>query len=258
MKTRNFLKFVPAQRAFSGMVLLVGSVGLANSASAGDEAPVTLHYVQRPPYMVAAEEGLTGLTGGPSYQAFKKAGVPVVVKETPFARQLNYVEMNIGQDCMIGMYKTAERQKFAKYSQPIYQSQPHVLLTSAASASRLAAHATLESVYGDQSLVLLVKLGYSYGAAMDALIEKYQPKRQTTTDENLAMLRQIKQGMADYMLIAPEEAQGAIEAAGFKPADFRQFKPRNMPPGDYRHLMCSKNVPDTVMQKLNAAIRFNK
>ena len=133
-----------------------------------------------------------------------------------------------------------------------------MLLTSAANASRLAAHATLASVFSDQQLTLLVKLGYSYGAGMDAMVEKYQPKRQTTTDENLAMLRQIQRGMADYMLMAPEEARGAIEAAGLQSTDFRQIKPKNMPQGDYRHLMCSKNVPDELMHKLNAAIRFNR
>ena len=31
-----------------------------------------------------------------------------------------------------------------------------------------------------------------------------------------------------------------------------------MPDGEYRHLMCSKNVPDAVIQKLNAAIKFKK
>ena len=55
----------------------------AEQAPAGQ--PVTLHYVQRPPYMVAQGEGLIGLTGGPSYQAFKLAQVPVRVEETPCA-----------------------------------------------------------------------------------------------------------------------------------------------------------------------------
>lgn len=236
----------------------VWGVGWPALVWAGSIPPVTLHYIQRPPYMVASGDGLAGLTGGPAFQAFKTAKVPVVLQETPFARQLRDVELNTGRDCMIGMYKTAERQKFAKYSKPIYQSQTHILLTSTANAARLTAHPSVDEVLGDKSLVLLVKLGYSYGAGVDALLEKHQPTRQTTSDENLAMLRQIKLGIADYMLMAPEEAAGAIEAAGLKPGDFQQIRPNNMPPGDYRHLMCSKNVPDEVMQRLNAAIKFKK
>lgn len=227
-------------------------------AGAATEQPVTLHYVERPPYMMASGEGLIGLTGGPSYQAFMKAKVPVEIRKTPFARQLHYLEINSGMDCMIGMFKKPERERFAKYSKPIYQDQPQMILTSTAKASRFAAHASVVDVFNDKQLVLLVKLGYSYGVPMDALIEKYQPTRQTTSDENLAMVRKVKSGMADYMLMAPEEANVAIEAAGLVPQDFRQIKFKNMPGGEYRHLLCSNNVPDEVMQRLNAAIRFKK
>lgn len=222
------------------------------------EAPVTLHYLPRPPYMMASGGALTGLTGGPAYQAFQVAKVPVVLQETPFARQLRDVEFNAGQDCMVGLFKKPERERFAKYSRPIYQDQPHVLLTSVANAPRFAAHTSVEAVFSDKALVMLVKLGYSYGAALDALIDRYQPTHQTTADENLAMIRQIQYGMADYILISPEEATPAIEAAGLKQQYFRQIHLKDMPPGEFRHIVCSKNVSDAVMQRLNAAITFRK
>lgn len=226
--------------------------------AAPEEVPVTLHYVQRPPYTMRSGDGLLGLTGEPSYQAFKNAKVPVVVRETPFARQLHYLEINSGMDCMIGMFKKPERERFAKYSKPVYQDQPQMILTSVDKANRFADHASVVDVFNDKRLVLLVKLGYSYGVSLDAMIDKYQPTLQTTADENLAMIRRIKLGMADYMFMAPEEASVAIEAAGWKPQDFRQIRFKNMPGGEYRHLLCSKNVPDEVMQKLNAAIKFKK
>lgn len=235
---------------------LLGVWGPVVGWAAPADAPVTLHYLQRPPYMVASGGALTGLTGGPAYQAFKEAKVPVVLQETPFARQLRDVEINAGQDCMVGLFKKPEREKFAQYSKPIYQDQPHVLLTSVANAPRFAAHATVAGVFNDKALVLLVKLGYSYGAALDALIDKYRPPRQTTADENLAMIRQIQYGMADYMLMSPEEAIPAIEAAGLKTKDFRQIHLKDMPEGEYRHIMCSKNVPESVMRRLNAVIQF--
>lgn len=235
-----------------GLWLPIGAWGAAV------EPPVTLHYLQRPPFMMASGDGLTGLFGRPAYQAFKAAKVPVVLQETPFARQLRDVEINAGQDCMIGLFKKPEREKFAQYSKPIYQDQPHVLLTSVANAPRFAAHASVVAVFSDKTLTLLVKLGYSYGAPLDALIEKYQPTRQATADENLAMIRQIQFGMADYMLISPEEVNPAIEAAGLKPKDFRQIQLKDMPDGEYRHIVCSKSVPDAVMQRLNAAIQFKK
>lgn len=226
-----------------------------SAAQVPADAPVTLHYVQRPPYMARQGDGLVGLTGGPSYQAFQLARVPVRVEETPFARQLRALHENTGRDCMIGMFWKAEREAFGRYSKPVYQDQPQLVLAAAHSESRFSAHASIEELFGDKALRLLVKLGYSYGAPLDGLIERLQPKRRATPDENLLMVRQIHLGMADYMLMAPEEAAVAIEAAGFRPADFVQIRYKSMPPGEHRHLLCSLNVPVDVMQRLDAAIK---
>ena len=88
-------------------------------------------------------------------------------------------------------------------------------------------------LFRDRSLRLLVKQAYSYGTPLDTLIEQLQPNRRATVDENLLMVRQIKLGMADYMLMAPEEAAVAIEAAGFQAADFLQIRYKTMPPASH-------------------------
>lgn len=238
--------------------LLCSAIALPLSAVGQTAQPVTLHYIQRPPYMMASGDGLVGLTGLPSYLAFKQAQVPVVIKATPFARQLHYVESNSGQDCMIGMFKKPEREVFAKFTKPVYQDQAQVILTSAANASRLSGLTSVVELFNDKRVVLLVKLAYSYGITLDALIARYQPTVIQTADENLLMLKSIKRKVADYMFMAPEEAAVAISAAGYALDDFKQIKPKDMPDGEYRHLMCSKNVPDAVIQKLNAAIKFKK
>lgn len=246
--------FVPLAVA----MLLNAAWGIA-PASAEATGPVTLHYILRPPYMMpTADGGLEGLTGEPSYLAFKKANVPVVLAETPFARQMYMLENNTGQDCMIGMFKKPERELFAKFTKPVYQDQAQLILTAAANAERLAKFNSVSELFADKSLLLLVKLRYSYGVALDALMERYQPRVNKTADENLMMIKSIKLKMADYMFMAPEEASVAIHAAGFEDADFRLIKLKTMPDGEARHLMCSKNVPDEVINKLNAVIRLDK
>lgn len=252
-KTMNEKPNRPMLALVAGLGALLGPMLAAAQTPA--EPRVTLHYIQRPPYMVAQGDGLVGLTGGPSYQAFKQANVPVQIEETPFARQLRAVKDNTGLDCMIGMFWKAEREEFGRYSKPVYQDQPQLVLAAAGQQQRFKGHATIDEVFRDRSLRLLVKQAYSYGTPLDTLMEQLQPNRRSTVDENLLMVRQIKLGMADYMLMAPEEAAVAIEAAGFQPADFVQIRHKNMPPGEQRHLFCSKNVPADVMQRLDAAIK---
>lgn len=220
------------------------------------QQPITLHYIQRPPYMTPSGDGLVGLTGGPTVLAFKNANVPFVLTETPFARQLHMLETNSGQDCMIGMFKKPERELFAKFTKPVYQDQPQVIFTAAANAPRFAKFNSVVDLFNDKSMTLLVKLRYSYGVSLDAMIERYQPTISKTTDENLLMIKTIKFKLADYMFMAPEEAAAAVVAAGFTDSDFKQIKFKNMPDGEYRRIMCSKSVPDDVIAKLNAAIKF--
>jgi polar amino acid transport system substrate-binding protein len=248
---------VRLQRAAFGLFLL-GSGPLAWSDTPMDSELVTLHYIQRPPYMMADGAGLKGLAGLPSFLAFKKSGVPFAIKETPFVRQLLKVQTNSGRDCMIGLFKKPERELFAKYSLPIYKDQTPLILTSAANASKLENIHSVKALFSDKSLLFLVKLGYSYGVELDALIERFEPTIKRTADENLLMVKALKLKMADYMVIAPEEATEAVRAAGFAATDFRQIRLSDMPGNEYRHLMCSKNVPDKVIQQLNAAIFFEK
>lgn len=119
-----------------GIALWTGM--LSSSALAQIEPTVTLHYIQRPPYMTSSGNSLTGLTGEPSFEAFKNAKIPFVIAETPFARQLHMIEKNSGRDCVIGVFKKPEREAFAKFTNPIYKDQPQIILTAAANAQRFA------------------------------------------------------------------------------------------------------------------------
>ncbi|HLA35685.1 MAG TPA: transporter substrate-binding domain-containing protein [Rhodocyclaceae bacterium] len=235
-----------ASASLLAMSLLGSSVATAQS--------ITVYYNPRPPYLVMQEGFLTGLTGSPAVAAFKAAGQTIAIKEMPATRQLEMIKANAGQECGVGWFKNPEREGFAKFSKPIYQDEPQVALT-AASNKKLKNGDPIETVLQNKDLTLLVKQSYSYGKALDVLIEKHQPRRNSVTVENIQMFKMIQSERADYMFTAPEEAAVTIAAAGFQSGDFNLIKPGNMPKGELRHIMCSKSVPDDVMAKLNAAIK---
>jgi len=241
-----------------GLGLSVAGLSPALCESTRPASTVTLHYIQRPPYIARSSGGLSGLTGLPSAMAFKNANVPFELKETPFARQLLIIERNSGRDCMIGMFKKPDREQFAKFSKPVYQDKPQIILTAAPNAERFAGMNSLVDLFNARDLVLLVRYGFSYGLTLDAMINQYQPTQSVTTDENLLMLKTIKLRKDAYMFLAPEEADAAIVAAGFGESQFKRISFADMPAGEHRHLMCSKNVPDEVISKLNSAIKFKQ
>ncbi|OYT90999.1 MAG: hypothetical protein CFE43_15420 [Burkholderiales bacterium PBB3] len=215
---------------------------------------VVLHYNPRPPYLLVVNGELVGLTGSPATAAFRSAGVAFSLMETPASRQLKLLEEGRGHDCAVGWFKNPQREAFAKFTRPIYRDQPQVALRRA-DTERVADGEPLESLLSNKAMVLLIKQSYSYGQGLDALIEQYQPKRISTTDESRLMLKSIHLRGADYMFMAPEEVGPTIAAAGFERTQFKAVKLAGMPAGEHRYILCSKLVPDAVMGRLNAAIR---
>jgi polar amino acid transport system substrate-binding protein len=84
-----------------------------------------------------------------------------MISETPFARQLHILEINSGQDCMIGMFKKPEREVFAKFTKLVYQDQPQVILSAASNEHRFSKFASVTDLFKDKNIVLLVKRGYA-------------------------------------------------------------------------------------------------
>ena len=217
-------------------------------------AQIALHYNERPPYLVGKDGQLTGLTGSPAVAAFKAAGIAFTLHFTPTARQLAMIKDNAGTDCGIGWFKNEEREGFAKFTKPIYQDRPQIALTTAKN-SKVKDGETVESILGNKNLTLLVKQGYSYGKTLDALIAKLQPVQHAVAVENVLMLKIILAERADYMLIAPEEVDGLIAASDVSSAEIRKASFSNAPNGENRYILCSKNVPDETISKLNSVIK---
>lgn len=227
-----------------------------NETAAPTQLPVqiiTLHYNERPPYLVVTDNGVEGLTGQPATNAFEKSKISFQWVQTPTQRQLYLLQQNSGQDCFVGWFKTPERAAYAKYTLPIYQDRPQVGLTRADN-DNIPAASSISEIFSDRSLTLLVKAGYSYGEFIDRSIKNFDPVIMETTSESGAMLNIISAKHADYFFVAPEEAQGLISASDFNRSDFKYINFEDVPQGEYRYIMCSAQVDDYVINQLNAAI----
>ena len=69
------------------------------------------------------------------------------------------------------------------------------------------------------------------------------------------MLKMIYAQHADYFLIAPEEADGLIRTSEFDLQDFRSVHFTDIPSGEKRYILCSKQVEDYIIEQLDMAIR---
>jgi uncharacterized protein (TIGR02285 family) len=229
------------------------SVCTAEASSLAEQNPITLAYNDRPPYIVALPDGsAAGLTATPAANAFRSAGIPITWKKVPTNRQLAELKENTSRQCAIGWFKNPEREQYFKFTKAIYRDRPTVLIARHQFSTQ--PNETLHSLLLRHDIHVLVKDKFSYGQYIDNLLATLKPPTVVTTNENLQMDEMVRIGRADFMFAAEEEARYLIEQAGFKPRDFRIIRPPDVPPGERRYIICSKQVEDEAIARLNAVI----
>ena len=181
---------------------------------------LTVFFHERPPYYFAVGDQVKGLVAERAAAAFRAAGIEFRWVLLPPARQLQQIREASAPCAAIGWFSNEERQRFARFSDPIFQGGSLVALTSVDNA-RLKTGVSLGELFQDPGLKLLVKDSYSYGAALDQRIAALGSGRVLTPASNTAMLEMIIAGRADLMLLAPEEALQMTSNSAARSAAFR-------------------------------------
>lgn len=222
-----------------------------------EESPsqeIILHYHDRRPYHLTFKKTVHGLVADPINKAFESAGIPFSWRETPAKRQLSIIASNKDRSCAAGWFKTEDRLQFAQFSVPIYQDKPIVAITRADTRLKNSS-GTLEEVFYNNELLLLVKSGYSYGALIDDLLQKYNPWKISTTVDNRGMLQMILNHRADYTLMAEEEAVDLLFFSGLDKDHFSLVSFSDLPLGNQRYVICTSQVEKEIIDKLNKSIK---
>lgn len=227
--------------------------GPAGATSATTE-PVNLYFFERPPYVVqhAGSDEVTGLTASPAAQAFKAAGIAYRWVMMPTVRQLvTLKDDNTRPACAVGWFKNPEREQHFKFTKPIYRDHPTVGL---AASDFPFYRPTLADTLRQPGLQVLVKDGFSYGPVIDGLLAQTKVDRVVTSAESIPMIYMVSAHRAHFMFAAEEEAAFLVEQSGVPPQQLRVLHFVDLPPGERRHILCSKAVPDETIERLNKAI----
>ncbi len=234
-----------------GAAVAVCGAGLGLGAAAADT--IELYYFERPPYMATrpGSDEPVGLTATPAAQAFRAAGIGVRWVPLPSARQLVTLADSKVPACAVGWFRTAEREQQFKFTRAIYRDRPTVAL---ARTDFTPPAPTLAQALREPGLTVLVKAGFSYGAQVDTLLAQLGPGRVVTSADSLAMVQMVAAQRASVMFAAEEEAAYLVEQALGSPGALKIVHFSDLPPGERRHILCSKAVPDALIERLNKAI----
>ena len=217
--------------------------------------PITIRYSERQPFQYTGAVGQpAGLLIEPTAAVFAKAGIPVTWKSEPFNRSMMRIQANSGKDCSVGWFKTAERERYARFTLPIYQDGPQMGFARADFS--LDTKLTAKALLADERTRLLLKQSFVYGQYLDQLIsEMPATKLHRVSVEIPTMLMMLHVDRANLTFISEEEAEFYAAEPEFPINDFQLISLPDIPVGELRYLICSKRVPNSVIQRLNKAIR---
>lgn len=238
-----------ARLLFPTLIVLAACAG--NVAA---EPVIHLIYEERPPYLVSKGDQVDGLVGTPANTAFRTAGVPFVWELGSQSRLLHLLRENIVPVCGPSLFKTAERMAFAKFTKPIYRDHPIVALVRRQFV--FGTRSAVADVLAAPGLRLLLRTQYSYGPQIDALLKAINPATISSPLHNVQLVDLLQADRADMLFAAQEEAELLLRDEAASHGAVRMLRFSDAVPGQERHIACSRNVPDEVIERLNKGIAF--
>ncbi|MBV8667064.1 MAG: transporter substrate-binding domain-containing protein [Burkholderiaceae bacterium] len=254
------INFPAARAGHCGMGLarrlafcLAALLAAGSCAAAAQEDPIVLFYVDRPPFMTRAPDGaMRGALIQRAAEAFTQAGVPFVWRETSPNAELVTLQKNEIRACGVGRFWSAERAAFSKYTKAIYRDEPVVTLVNPNFA--LPDHLSAVELFANPEVTVLLRDSYLLPAYLQNLVDNMKAQRVRTSGTYDQLIKQLIIGRANITIISAEEERYFRALHGYTDSDYLLVHLTDNPPGSKRYIMCSRLVPDALIDRINEKI----
>ncbi|WP_374662748.1 substrate-binding periplasmic protein [Inhella sp.] len=251
-----------------GLVQALGLSGLAlaplaseasKSAPTAQEAataPLLVHFMEQQPVSgVGADGQPTGEMVQRMRRAAQQAGVPLRWQLTPLKRSVQDLRDNRDAFCVLGLFRTAEREAFARFSPELMAGEPQILVVRREAAARVRQHASARAILLDGRLRLLVYDGVSYGEQIDRWVLARQGPTLRAIAGSMRAFEMLSRNRADVAVSTQRAFEEWKREApeGLDRLEWVESAPLPAPPG--RHLACSHKVPEIRLRALDRAIQ---
>jgi len=243
-----------ARTKFLTDLVLVVVAAMMGSRGVAAES-LLMVFRDKPPYSFVENGVAKGFLLERTRRVLGRAGVEAEFREMPPKRIFLEIEKNEQAICSFGWYKIPEREKYARFSAPLHQDRPHVVLAGSRSADAVRRNATFKGLMSDRALVLAGADGVSYGAELDAMIKTFPGMVDFTLQSPLQVAKKLAAQRADFMLIDQDDYDFLTASnADFRGDSLVRIEYPDMPPGLKRYILCSQRVGDDTMRRINTAI----
>lgn len=212
-------------------------------------------YLEHPPYSFTGDDGQpAGFLVERTRLILSRSGLQTRWIAMPANRITESFRQQDRLWCSIGWYETPERHEWAKFSSPIHRDKAMVVLTVPRWAERIQQLGSIDKLFQDSTLTWLRLPNASYGPEIDRKAHELKPSTTTPTTSAKEALQMLVQGRGHYMLVGADDLETRLKAAGLDTAAVVAVPMADMPPGNLRYLIFSRNVPDALIERINTAI----
>ena len=223
-----------------------------------DQVRLKVFYLEFPPYYFTnTDRKPDGFLLKEADKILRAAGYSPQYEAMPAKRILQHMH-TLAPAVSIGWFKTPEREKFAKFSLPIYQNRPLQVVFLNKNRHLFDSKDTLDQILQDERVSIGLLGGYSYGAVVDHKIKAANPPHQLITGGYPQLFRMLAAERFTYLLVAPEEVDVLIKKNHLAVDQFGRMNLDDIPSGNERYLMFSKGVPSDVVLKVNRVVEKMK
>lgn len=234
---------------FFALATLLGSPAPALA----QDAVMTVHHV---PVPGSGPDGTPDLPMAGRVAAWaQRAGLRLRWEPVPFKRSLQDLQRNQQPLCVLGVFDTPERRRFARFSLPIYREEQQLFLVATRVAATLRAQRDARAAVLSPQLQLLVYDGVSYSGPLDGWIAQRQPPPVRASAGTSGLATMLVRGHADFTISVASELRDIKERGVPDAQGLEAVLLPGMPPPPQRHLACSPKVPATWLQRFDATVR---
>lgn len=244
-----------AQRLPAGVLTsALAFAGLSAPAWAAESLLVT--YIDKPPYYYTDAQGVPrGFLVERVRQIMARADIEMHLESRPPSRAVQELRTGSPSTCSIGWFRTTERDEFARFTRPIYHDRPLLAVVQQEHAAGFSAHGGLSAILARPGIRIGAVAGYSYGDAVDRMLSPLAERidRAPSPASNLAKLAV---GRFDVALFNSEELDHLLSLSPEMARRIVRIELSDVPPGKPRHLMCARQVPTAVIERIDHAINL--
>lgn len=239
--------------ALLAVVLLLALLCPAAVRAAEAEREMIVYVYHRPPFLTALPNEQGGALVEMTLMVLEQVGLKARLVPSTFTEILAIFREGTPFACAPGFYRTPDRERFSRFSAPIYRQLPPALIVRREHAARATTQRSVDALLTSGLRVVLSE-GYWYGPWLASALRRtgYTPAR--TRDDAEMVLRSIIDRTHDLTFMGYEEAMHLLHTRDDLHAHLVTRPVPDAPEGEPRCLMLGRGVPPALAARIDSAI----